>query len=120
LNIKGNQVPDAPLWQAKVGMTATYKGLSVTPTYRYIDSRYGDIENKQQVDGYHLLDLSMHYTIPNVLKSKEVTLSLDFQNILDQRYIGVIRTSDDSTSDSSIYYYPGAPFNVVAGIKLAF
>lgn len=120
LNIKGNQVPDVPRWQAKVGLTATYKGLTATPTYRYIDCRYGDIENKQEVDGYHIVDLSMAYTIPDVLKSKQITFTLDFQNILDQRYIAVIRTSDDSTTDSSIYYYPGAPFNVVAGVKFEF
>ena len=120
LNIKGNQVPDVPLWQFKSGVTAKYKNFTATPTYRYIDSRYGDIQNRQKVDGYHIVDLSLTYTIPDFMRSKAVTFSLDFQNILDQRYIAVIRTSDDTTADSSIYYYPGAPFNVVAGIKLEF
>jgi iron complex outermembrane recepter protein len=120
LRIKGNQVPDVPLWQTKLGLTATYKRFTATPTYRYMDCRYGDIQNEQKVDGYHIVDLSLAYTIPDILKSKEVTLSLDFQNILDQRYIAVIRSSDDSVNDSSIYYYPGAPFTVVAGIKYQF
>ncbi|MEA5088255.1 TonB-dependent receptor [Solidesulfovibrio sp.] len=120
LNIKGNQVPDVPLWQAKFGLTAKYEKLAVTPTYRYMDLRYGDVQNKQSLNGYHIVDLSMAYDIPNVLGSKKVTLTLDLQNILDQRYIAVIRSSDDSTADSSIYYYPGAPFNAVAGIRLEF
>ena len=120
LNIKGNQIPDVPLWQFKSGVTAKYKNFTATPTYRYIDSRYGDIQNKQQVDGYHIVDLSLTYKIPDFMRSKAVTFSLDFQNILDQRYIAVIRSSDDTTSDSSIYYYPGAPFTVVAGLKLEF
>ena len=120
LRIKGNQVPDVPVWQTKLGLTANYRNLTVTPTYRYMDCRYGDVQNKQQVDGYHIVDLSMAYAIPNALGSKKVTLTLDVQNILDQRYIAVIRSSDDSVADSSIYYYPGAPFNVVAGIKLEF
>ena len=120
LNIKGNIVPNTPDWMLKTGFTATYKNFTATPLYRYVAPRYGDIENKQRVDGYHLLDLSLTYTIPDLWRSKGVTFSLDFQNILDQRYITSIRTGDDSTEDSSIYYYPGAPFNVVAGIKLEF
>ena len=120
LRVKGNQVPDVPLWQAKLGFTATYKGFSATPLYRYVDSRYGDIQNGEQVQGYHLVDLYLAYDVPGLWKCKQVTFSLDFQNILDQRYIGIIRQSSDSGQSSSATYYPGAPFTVVAGVNIKF
>jgi iron complex outermembrane receptor protein len=119
LHIKGNQVPDIPLWQVKLGFTAQYKNFSATPLYRYMDSRYGDIQNREQVNGYHILDLHLAYDLPEMWKCKEATLTLDFQNLLDQRYIAVMRNSDDSQS-TSISYFPGAPFTVVAGLRIKF
>jgi len=118
LRVKGNQVPDVPLWQLKGGFTAQYKNFSATPFYRYIDSRYGDIQNNEKVSGYHLLDLYLAYDVPGLWKFKDVTFSLTLQNILDQRYIAIIRDSDDSQS-SAVTYYPGAPFSVIAGIKIS-
>lgn len=119
LRVKGNQVPDVPLWQVKGGVILSYKNFQATPFYRYIDCRYGDVQNKEQVNGYHILDLYLTYDIPGVWKSRDVTLSLSLLNILDQRYIAIIRNSDDSQS-SSVTYYPGAPFTAVAGIKVTF
>ncbi len=98
-----------------------YEGFSVTPLFRYVDSRYAECS------GYHahrrlrrVRPLSrLHQTEP--LQFKEATFSLTFQNLFDTRYISTINNSqDDSLSTDSTTYKVGAPFTVVAGVKFSF
>lgn len=121
IHVKGNQIPDVPQWMFKAGVTGTYEGFSATPFFRYIDSRYADVQDTMRIAGYGVFDLYLAYTKPDLWKFKEVTFSLAFQNILDTRYISTINNSqDDSLSTASTTYKVGAPFTVLAGVKFMF
>ncbi len=121
LAVKGKQIPDVPLWMFKAGVTGTCEGFSVTPLFRYVDSRYADVQDTQRIAGYGVFDLYLAYTKPNLWKFKEATFSLSFQNIFDTRYIATINNSqDDSLASASTTFKPGAPFTVIAGMKLTF
>lgn len=121
LRVKGNQIPDVPVWMFKVGATGTYKGFSATPLFRFVDQRYADVQDRHSIDSYGVCDLYLAYTKPDLWKFKEVTFTLSFQNIFDTRYIGTIITSDDdSLSSSSTTFKPGSPFTVLAGVKVSF
>lgn len=121
LKVEGNQIPDVPLWLFKAGVTGTYEGFSVTPLFRYVDSRYADVQDTQCIAGYGVFDLDLSYTKPNLWTFKQAVFSLGFQNIFDTRYIATINNSnDDSLSSASTSFKPGAPFTVIAGIKLTF
>jgi iron complex outermembrane receptor protein len=103
------------------GVTETCEGFSVTPLFRYVDSRYADVQDTQRIAGYGVFDLYLAYTKPNLWKFKEATFSLSFQNIFDTRYIATINNSqDDSLASASTTFKPGAPFTVIAGMKLTF
>lgn len=121
IHVKGNQIPDVPKWLFKAGVTGTYEGFSVTPLFRYVDSRYADVQDTMRIAGYGVFDLYLAYTKPNLWQFKEATFSLTFQNLFDTRYISTINNSqDDSLSTDSTTYKVGAPFTVVAGVKFSF
>ncbi|WP_295383806.1 TonB-dependent receptor [uncultured Thiodictyon sp.] len=119
LAVSGLQLPDVPLWSAKVGATWSRGAFAVSPVVRYTDSRYGDTQHTQQVPGYTTVDLTLRYQhrIPRGMLTASVTCT----NLFDAQYIGFINASYYQTFDtSSAYYYPGAPRAVVAQVSLAF
>lgn len=120
LHVKGNQVPDVPMWMGKAGFTATYGRFAGTALYRYVDARYGDAQNNERVRPYNIVDLYLRYDLPEVFKTKKCKLTLDVLNLFDERYIGIVRNASDDALSSSTTYYPGAPLTVVAGITMQF
>jgi iron complex outermembrane receptor protein len=116
---KGKQIPDTPDYMAKLGVTYTYGPFSVTPLFRWMSTRYGDIQNTQRVDGNFLTDLYMSYDIKVAKYAQDVRLSLSILNLFDKRYIGLINTSDFALSNSTTFY-PGAPLTVMGGIMVKF
>ncbi len=110
LEADGNQVVDTPEWLLKTGVIWHAGPLEVVPMLRYIGNRYTDLENKGEVDAATVVDLTMSYTFPNILDSKEIKLSLELNNLLDEEYISSINASDDS-KEGEASYYPGAPFS---------
>ena len=110
LEADGNQVVDTPEWLLKTGLIWRYGSFEMVPMLRYIGSRYTDLENKDEVDAATVLDLRMNYTLPNILQSKEMKLSLELNNLLDEEYISSINASDDSRQGVASYYQ-GAPFS---------
>ncbi len=79
---------------------------------RYVGERYGDAEHKENVDDYFLADLKISYTMKNISIVETAKLSLELQNIFNNKYVSLINASDDSRSGSTSYYV-GAPFTVV-------
>lgn len=116
---KGKQVADTPEWMAKFGPTWEDHGFSVTPLIRFIGSRYGDVENKEKISDYTVVDLHLSYTLKDVLSFKKIAVGLDLINLFDRHYVGQINTSDFSLNNS-INYYPGAPFTVMSSITAEF
>jgi iron complex outermembrane receptor protein len=120
LAVDGNQVPDAPKWRFKVGSTFKYDGFYLSPALKYVDSRYGDILNTQRIPSYTTMDMECGYVKRNVIGFKEMSASLSLQNLLNRKYIAIIKNDLDDSGTNSASYYPGAPFSAIATLALKF
>jgi len=116
---KGNQVPDAPEFEARLGATYSFYDFSVTPLLRYTGKRYGDVENVERISDYAVADLNIRYTKKNILWCKVFSAGVSFLNLFNTHYIGIINASDD-TRQGSASYYAGAPFTVVGNVTFQF
>ncbi len=119
LNAKGNQVVDTPVWLLKTGLIFKYAGFEVVPMLRYVGERYGDVEHKESVDAYFLADLKISYTMKDISIINNPKLSLELQNIFNNKYISLINFSDDNRVGST-GYHTGAPFTAPGKISMAF
>lgn len=117
---QGKQVADAPEWLGKIGATASFAGFSVTPVMRYVGERYGDIENKERISDYEVVDLTIDYRKKKVWGFDELSVSLNLLNLFDKKYISTIKNSQDVSEALSTTYYPGAPFTVVGSVGVKF
>ncbi|WP_041963129.1 TonB-dependent receptor [Sulfurospirillum cavolei] len=120
LAISGNQVPDAPKILAKVGTTYKQNGFYVSPALKYVDKRYGDIQNIESIPSYYTVDVETGYVTKNFYGFKEALFSVSLQNLLDKKYIAIIKNDLDDTGTGGTSYYTGAPFTAVASITLKF
>ena len=116
----GNQVPDAPKILAKAALNAKIGDYFVIPAVRYVDKRYGDILNKESIDAYTTVDLTFGITKKKLWAFKDVTASINMQNLMNQKYIGIIKNDLDDTASGATTYYQGAPFSAVATISMKF
>jgi iron complex outermembrane receptor protein len=85
-----------------------------------VSQRYGDIENKEKIDAYTLVDLNLSYAIKNIWTLEEVSFGLSFTNLFNQKYISIIKNDQDATQALSTSYYPGAPFTAIASIGIKY
>lgn len=122
LSTKGKQIPDAPQYMAKAALTYKLGGWSFTPSVKYTDKRYGDIENKESVPGYTLIDFDAAYTQKKLLGAKEGTFRLTMMNLTNQKYISSIITPDNAVAatTNAASYQTGAPFGVYANVNFKF
>ncbi len=111
----GNDLPDTPRWLLKAGLIYKYRGFTISPSVKYVDQRYGDIENQEQVDDYTTVDLMIGYQIKNLWFLQEANLEIEFTNLFDKKYIGTIKADDDGFRTSQ--YYAGVPFTTVCKIS---
>lgn len=116
----GQQVPDAPRWLGKTGVVLRYRGFSLSPAMRYVDARYGDVLQTERIPSYVTFDLSLGYTGGPLGPVKKWSATLGVQNLLDRKYISIIKNDLDDTGTGSAAYYPGAPVTVTGSLSLAF
>ena len=109
LATKGKQFADAPVWLGKIGATARYRELSVSPFLRFVGARYGDLMNTERIGAYGVVDVVFAYRFRQWGNGVDATLALRGQNILDTRYVGIISNQQDISEALSTTYYPGAP-----------
>jgi len=114
LKIKDNQIPDTPKWIVKSGLIYTINNLEISPTVKWIDSRYGDALNKEKIDDYAVVDLNLRYTIDDFLGLREAEVGLELSNLFDKRYVGVIEADDTGTGAE---YYAGSPFTTILTVS---
>ncbi|MBN2809503.1 MAG: TonB-dependent receptor [Deltaproteobacteria bacterium] len=107
----GNDLPDTPRWLVKAGLIYKYKNLSIAPSLKYVDQRYGDIANQEKVDAYTVVNLNLGYKLQNFYFLREAGIDLEFSNLLDKKYVGSIRADDDGFKASQ--YYAGIPLTTV-------
>jgi len=122
LNSKGqrlktddNDLPDTPRWLVKTGLIYHYKGFSISPCLKYVDKRYGDIENQEKIENYTTVDLTAGYRMKNLWFLKEASIEIEFTNIFDKKYVGAIKADDDGFQASQ--YYAGVPFTTVCKVS---
>ncbi len=119
LEADGNQMVDTPEWSLKTGLIWQAGPFEMVPMLRYIGSRYSDLENKDEVDAATVVDVRMSYTLPGILRTKEMKLSLELNNLLDEEYISSINASDDSRQGVASYY-PGTPFSGMLSLSVKY
>lgn len=118
----GNQIPDAPEWMAKGAVTYKLGNWNFTPTIKYIDKRYGDVENQQTISAYTLVDFDTSYTAKKLFGSKEAIFRLTMTNLTNQKYVSSIITADNAlaASTTSTSYQTGAPFGAYLSANFKF
>jgi iron complex outermembrane receptor protein len=114
LRIKDNQIPDTPEWIIKSGLIYTINNLEISPTVKWVDSRYGDALNKERIDDYVVVDSNLGYTIDGFWGLREAKVGLELSNLFDERYVGAIEASDTGTRAE---YYAAPPFTAVLTIS---
>ena len=115
IDVRGDQVPDAPEFMAKCIASWKIGEITISPIVRYTSGRYGDVLHKEKIDGATLFDLDLTWSRP-MLGFKQVDCSLSLLNIFDEQYVSMISTSDYKTLKTS--YHPGVPFTVMATVAL--
>lgn len=118
----GNQIPDAPEYMAKAAFVYKLGSWRFTPSIKYTDKRYGDVENKQSVPSYTVVDFDASYTKAKLFGSKEAVFRLTLMNVTNEKYVSSIITPDNAlaVSTSSTGYQTGAPFGAYANVTFRF
>lgn len=119
IGIKGKQSPATPKFSLKTGGTYSFKNIDLSTKVKCIGTRYGDAANIEEISGYTLVDASVKYKIKNLWKIKELSISMEFKNIFNTRYVGSIDVSDDSLQGSASYY-AGIPFTAIGNLNFKF
>jgi len=114
LKIKGNQLPDTPNWVVKSGLIYTISDFEISPMVRWVDKRYGDAANKEEVDDYIIVDLGIKYSKEDLGWLKHASIGLELKNLFDEKYVGAIYASDTATD---VDYYAGSPFAMIFSIS---
>lgn len=109
-DIAGNRLPDSPEWVVQAGVTVEpFPWLVANVSARYIDARYSNFANTQQVDEYVLLnayvDLGGGVDI-GALSNARVRLNID--NITDEDYLGFIN-GGGAAGAGNAFFRPGPP-----------
>ncbi len=122
VSVKGNQIPDAPEYTAKAALTYKIAGWALTPSVKYTDKRYGDVQNQQSMPSYTIVDFDASYTKKNLFGAKEGVFRLTLTNLFNEKYISSIVTPDNAlaSSTSSTAYQTGAPFGIYANLNFKF
>ncbi|WDN88713.1 iron complex outermembrane recepter protein [Desulfosarcina sp. BuS5] len=110
LKIEDNQIPDTPEWIVKSGLIYTINNFEISPTVKWIGSRYGDALNKERIDDYAVVDLNFGYRIDDFGGLREAKVGLELSNLFDERYVGAIEASDTGTGAD---YFAGSPFTAI-------
>ncbi|KAA6232986.1 TonB-dependent receptor [Chlorobium phaeovibrioides] len=111
IDVKGDQVPDAPEFMAKGMLSYRIGDFTISPIVRYSSTRYGDVLHNEKIDGATVCDLDLTWSRP-MLGFNNVDCSLSLINVFDKNYVSMISTSDYKTLKTS--YQPGVPFTLVA------
>jgi len=116
VKIDGKQLPDTPKWLLKGGLIYTWEGIEIAPLVTYMSKRYGDALHEEAIPSHAVVDLSIRYRKDNLWQLKDISASLEFQNILDSHHIGIIDLFDDGAAGSTSYY-SAAPFSAVFSLS---
>jgi len=86
---------------------------------RYLSKRHGDTEHKERIDDNVVTDLKISYCKNNLPYVEALKVSLEFNNIFNEKYVSVINAMDDNRGGNPSYYV-GSPFNSMITLSLNF
>lgn len=106
---EGNRPANVPKHMASTWLSYTFRdsmlnGLMLGGGARYTGVLYGDNANTFHIDNYTLFDAGVSYPV-----NKNVTVSLNAQNLLDEKYV--------ATCDDSYECYPGLRRTLLSSVK---
>ncbi|MGM0517931.1 MAG: TonB-dependent receptor domain-containing protein [Pseudomonadota bacterium] len=111
----GNQIPNTPELIASLSADWQVAGFDVTPTVRYVGTRYADVENVNDVDAHTTADLTVSRDW-KWANGQKLTVAAAVTNLFDERYIAEIHAPDAASptqtgagATGSTDFYPGAP-----------
>jgi len=119
LDSDGRQVVDTPRWQVKSGLIYRPGAAEIAPVLRWMGARHGDVEHRERIGSYLLVDLRGSYSFREVGPIETLKIGLELNNLLNRKYVSVINASDDSR-EGQTGYYPGAPFTTVLTVELKY
>jgi len=119
LSTKDKQIVDTPEWLLTSGFMLKYMNFEFIPKMRVLGKRYGDAEHKEEIASYPVFDLRIGYHKDTFQRLKDFNISLDFDNILDKKYVSVINAGDDAITGATTYSV-GSPFTVKAAVSFVF
>ncbi|MDR3630380.1 MAG: TonB-dependent receptor [Desulfocapsaceae bacterium] len=114
LATQGKQIPNAPNFMLKGGVSYRWYNLTLSPVLRYIGKRYGDSAETQPVAGYTAFDFNASYTF-----SHDILLKLSVLNLFNSHYIAEI-VPNDTNLNGATAYYAGAPMTVAMTVSVKY
>ncbi|MCK5508485.1 MAG: TonB-dependent receptor, partial [Desulfobacterales bacterium] len=115
LKIKGNQLPDTPEWVIKSGLIYyTIFDVEISSMVTWVDKRYGDAENTEEVDDYTVVDFGIKYSKEDFWWFKHASIGFEVKNLFDEKYVGAIYANDTA---KQVDYYAGSPFAMICSIS---
>jgi iron complex outermembrane receptor protein len=117
---KGNQwVPNTPDATAAAGVIYNRNGIYGSLIDKWVGSRYGDTNQKQGLDPFNQLDLSVGYTLTGAPKRvPPVSIKLEVDNLLDSTGINYFSGYASDGKTPLYYTQPGRSFFLTASIPL--
>ncbi|RMG60929.1 MAG: TonB-dependent receptor [Calditrichaeota bacterium] len=117
VDLSGNTIAGFPEWLANARLTYRGRGLVLSLHLQHVGKQY--LDNTQNEDriipSFDLLNATALWTIKPARSARSVQFSLRLNNILDKRYF-TAGYYDSWTNEN--YYWPGAGFNVIAGLRV--
>lgn len=105
---KGNDIPNIPKQTLSLGATVEFlHHFSFFMNTNYLSSRFSnsDVQNKQRMGGYTLLNTGLGYKI------KWIMISLKVNNLTNKQYYSQTVMRNPTSSNSAIFYYPAPGIN---------
>jgi len=121
-SIKGDQIPDAPMYGVKGALTYKIENFKFTPIVKYTGSRYGNVDHTQKIPSFTTVDFDIDYRLPKIKGFKSADVKLSFINVFNKRYIASIITPDNALAADTTQptYIVGAPFSAYLSVGLTF
>ncbi len=116
VKIDGKQLPDVPKWIVKGGVIYAYEGFEIAPMLTFVSKRYGDALHEESVPSHGVVDLALRYRRDSLWQLRNLSVNLEFRNLLDSHHVGIIDLFDDGAAGAASYY-SAAPFSAVFSIN---
>ncbi|HEK85921.1 MAG: TonB-dependent receptor [Candidatus Saccharicenans sp.] len=117
LPVKGLQIVDVPEWSFNSGLILRPRSFEFVIQWRALGTRYGDCQHNERVAPYSIIDFKLNY-LKEIKGKGSLKLSFEANNLLNEKYISVIKAMDDAVSGTT--YGLGAPRSLQVSLSFNF